>query len=218
VGKHLNTRLFAAALLLGVAVALAPASRLAAQARDGVGSDPIRPGDVVRLSVMSDRDLSGDYPVNQFGTVVLPVVGEYDVSSETQRSLRDKVIKDLRELRSAPDVEVVVLRRVRVLGEVNEPGVYPLDPTMTIADAVAMARGRTQFASEGKVLLRRGADVIDADLRLDLPLSESPVRSGDEIFVPRRGWMDRNLGIVVAAASTAVTVLVTLLLADGSGS
>jgi hypothetical protein len=68
------------------------------------------------------------------------------------------------------------------------------------------------IASEGKVVLRRGADVIATDLTLDLPLSESPVQSGDEILIPRRGWVDRNLGIVVAAASTAVTVIVTLLL------
>jgi len=214
VGKHLIPIDFARAVLLCMAAALVLAAPLGAQAREGVGSDPIRPGDVVRLTVLSDAGLSGDYPVNQFGTVVLPVVGEYEVATETQRSLRDKVIQDLREVRNAPDIELIVLRRVRVVGEVNQPGVYPLDPTMTIADAVAMARGRTELATEGKVLLRRGAQVIDADLRLDLPLSESPVQSGDEIFIPRRGWFDRNLGIVVAAASTAVTVVLTLLLSN----
>jgi len=214
VGKHLIPIDFARTVLLCMAAALVLAAPLGAQAREGVGSDPIRPGDVVRLTVLSDAGLSGDYPVNQFGTVVLPVVGEYEVATETQRSLRDKVIQDLREVRNAPDIELIVLRRVRVVGEVNQPGVYPLDPTMTIADAVAMARGRTELATEGKVLLRRGAQVIDADLRLDLPLSESPVQSGDEIFIPRRGWFDRNLGIVVAAASTAVTVVLTLLLSN----
>ena len=213
-GKHLIPIDFARTVLLCMAAALVLAAPLGAQAREGVGSDPIRPGDVVRLTVLSDAGLSGDYPVNQFGTVVLPVVGEYEVATETQRSLRDKVIQDLREVRNAPDIELIVLRRVRVVGEVNQPGVYPLDPTMTIADAVAMARGRTELATEGKVLLRRGAQVIDADLRLDLPLSESPVQSGDEIFIPRRGWFDRNLGIVVAAASTAVTVVLTLLLSN----
>ena len=88
--------------------------------------------------------------------MVLPLVGEYDVTHETNWSLREKVIRDLHEIRAARDIELVVLRRVRVVGEVNAPGVYPLDPTMSVADAVAMAKGRTQWADEGKVVLRRG--------------------------------------------------------------
>lgn len=191
------------------------AAPLVAQTRSDpatAGAESIHPGDVVRLTVLRDEDLSGDFPVNQFGTVVLPLVGEYDVTGESHRSLREKVIHDLREIRYAPDIEVVVLKRVRIVGEVNEPGVYPLDPTMTVADAVASAKGRTQFASEGTVILRRGAEVIDADLRTETPLSESLIASGDEIFVPRRGWVDRNLTAVVAGASTVVGILVTLLI------
>ena len=131
--------------------------------------------------------------------MVLPLVGEYDVTHETNWSLREKVIRDLHEIRAARDIELVVLRRVRVVGEVNAPGVYPLDPTMSVADAVAMAKGRTQWADEGKVVLRRGGgQVVDADLRLEMPLSESAILSGGEIFVPRRGWVDRNLSAVVA--------------------
>ena len=198
---------------LGVLLACAVHPTAAQTAPSGTppGSDPIRPGDVVRLTLLRDKDLSGDFPVNQFGTVVLPLVGEYDVTRENHRSFREKVIKDLQEIRYAKDIEVVVLRRVRVEGEVNEPGVLSLDPTMSIADAVAMAKGRTQFAEEGRVILRRRGEVIDADLRLDARVGESAVQSGDEIFVPRRGWIDRNLTAVVAGASTVATILITLL-------
>jgi protein involved in polysaccharide export with SLBB domain len=207
VHKHL----ISAALAVLFLCAVRPAAGQTAPAELPAGSEAILPGDVVRLTVLRDKDLSGDFPVNQFGTVVLPLVGEYDVSRESHRSLRDKVIRDLQEIRSAKDIEVVVLRRVRVVGEVNEPGVYPLDPTMTVADAVAMAKGRTQFASAGEVVLRRGGEVVDADLLLDQRVSESPIRSGDEIYIPRRGWVDRNLTAVVAGASTVATILITLL-------
>jgi polysaccharide export outer membrane protein len=198
-----------AVVLLGAA---GPSAAQSAPRDPSLGSDPIRPGDLVRVTLMRDKDLSGDFPVNQFGTVVLPLVGEYDVTSETHRTLRDRVIRDLQEIRYAKDIEVVVLRRVRVVGEVNEPGVLALDPTMSIADAIAMAKGRTQLASEGEVLLRRGGEVIDADLLLDARVGETPIRSGDEIFVPRRGWLDRNLTAVVAGASTVASILVTLLI------
>lgn len=199
------------AILLVLAL-LSPLPAVAQTAPDdGSGSDAIRPGDIVRLSVLRDKDLSGDFPVNQFGTVVLPLVGEYDVTRESHRSLRDRVIHDLQQVRYAKDIEVVVLRRVRVVGEVNEPGVYPLDPTMSIADAVAMAKGRNQFAREGQVILRRAGEVIDADLRMDARIGESPVRSGDEILIPRRSWADRNAGAVIGGLSALVGIVVTLI-------
>jgi protein involved in polysaccharide export with SLBB domain len=160
--------------------------------------------------VLRSDSLSGEFPVNQFGTVVLPLIGEYDVTRETHRSLRDRVIHDLQKVRYAPAIEVVVLKKVRVLGAVNEPGVYTLEPTMTIADAVAMARGRTELAREGEVMLRRGSEVIDADLRLETPLSEAPIRSGDEIFVPRTSWVSRNMTAVMMGASTLAGIIVTL--------
>lgn len=212
--KHLIIRSLPLVLPILAVLAATPA---AAQAGSGNGpaaatsAEPILPGDIVRLTVWREEDLSGDFPVNQFGLVVLPLVGEYDVSSETQWSLREKVIEDLRASRYNPSIELVVLRRVRVVGEVNEPGIYPLDPTMSVADAVAMARGRTQFAEEGDVVLRRGGNVIDADLRIDERIAESQIRSGDEILVPRRGWLDRNLTAVVAGGSTVIGILVTLL-------
>jgi len=213
VTKHLIPRLFSLSLPLLLTFA---GQSLAGQTGEVPGGvtveDVIRPGDVVRLTVIREEELSGDFPVNQFGTVVLPLVGEYDVTHESNRSLREKVIRDLQKIRSARDIELVVLRRVRVVGEVNEPGVYPLDPTMSVADAVALAKGRTQWADEGKVLLRRGSQVVVADLRLDMMVSESAILSGDEIFVPRLSWLDRNLSVAVVGGSTFAGILVTLLI------
>lgn len=212
--KHLIFRRLHLALPVLAALIAPPA---AAQTGSANGAAPpvpeerILPGDIVRLTVWREEDLSGDFPVNQFGLVVLPLVGEYDVSSETQWSLREKVTRDLRESRYNPSIELVVLRRVRVVGEVNEPGVFPLDPTMTVADAVAMARGRTQFAQEGHVMLRRGGAVVDADLRTDERIASSQIRSGDEIVVPRRSWLDRNAAAVIGGASALVGIIITLI-------
>ncbi len=223
--KHLKATSLALSLALLVtaharpalaqAQAPAPPADRTATSDDGItapaDAERIRPGDIVRLTVWREKDLSGEFPVNQFGLVVLPLVGEYDVSHETQWSLREKVIKDLRKSRYNPSIELVVLRRVRVVGEVNEPGVYPLEPTMSVADAVAMAKGRNQFAEEGRVVLRRDGRVVNADLRVDTKLSDAQIQSGDEILVPRRGWLDRNLTAVVAGASTVLGILVTVL-------
>ena len=205
--KHLISRgLIAIALL---ALVVQPASSQGAQ--ESVGAESVRPGDLVRLRVLRDSSLSGDYAVNQYGSVVLPILGAYDVTRETDRTLRDKVIRALLEVRFGPDIEVVVLPRVRVAGEVNAPGVYNLDPTFTVADAIAMAQGRTSLARVGDATLRRGGEVLSGDLRTDAQLSETRIRSGDEITVPRRSWLDQNAGTAVGAAMGLAGIIVTLI-------
>lgn len=204
-----------AALVLTLVGAAVPPTLQGQSGENGItapaDADRIRPGDVVRLTVWREEDLSGEFPVNQFGLVVLPLVGEYDVAGETQWTFREKVLGHLRESLHNPGIELVVLRRVRVVGEVTEPGVYPLEPTMTIADAVAMARGRNPFSEEGRVVLRRDGEVIDADLREDVSISEAQIQSGDEILVPRRSFIDRHLTAIVTGASAIGGILVTLL-------
>ena len=208
--KHLIPR----ALLLALAWLAAAGAPAAAQGTSpsgaGVAPEPVHPGDVIRLSVLSDRDLSGDYPVNSYGTVVLPLLGEVDVSRDDERTLRTRVIAALREVRFGPDIEVVVLRRVRVMGEVNQPGVFTLEPTLTVSDAIAMAQGRTQFANASQVVLHR--DGVDHVLNLytDVEIADAPIQSGDEIRVPRRSWLDLNAGSVIGAAMGAVGIIVTL--------
>ena len=211
--KHLHP----GGLVLGLAVAAAwvlatgPLLAQTGPAGPEAPGAPVRPGDVVRLRVLRDSVMSGEYTVNQYGAVVLPLLGEYDVSRETDRTLRAHVIRALQDLREGSDIEVTVLRRVRVVGEVNEPGVFTLDPSMTIADAVAMAMGRTRDAHEGVVLLQRGGTLIAGDLRKDRQLAESPVQSGDEIRVPRMSWAARNTPSILGGVLGLAGLLISLL-------
>lgn len=201
-----------AGLLLVVPPLSAPASAQTLPQRvDEGGGALIYPGDVVRLTVFPGEDLTGEFPVNQFGSVVLPLVGEYEVRAETHMSLREKVIRAFRDRLVDPSVELIVLKRVRVLGQVNEPGVLNLDPTMTVADALAMARGTAPSAHEGIVQLRRGGETLVADLRVETPIFDSRIRSGDEIFVPARSWLDRNTSAVLGFAGGLLGVAVALI-------
>ena len=184
-------------------------------ANDGAGDGadaPILPGDVVSLTVWREEGLTGEFPVNQFSTVVLPMLGEYQVAGETHRSFKEKVVHDFLQRIVNPSIEVIVLKRVRVLGEVNEPGVYALDPTMAVADALAMAKGSGPNAREGMVLLRRNGEIVVADLRADTRISDYRIRSGDELVVPPRSWFDRNTGPVLGAASAFIGLVVALIL------
>jgi polysaccharide export outer membrane protein len=177
---------------------------------EAAGDEAIRPGDAVRLAVWRHEDLTGDFPVNQYGVVVLPRLGEIDVSGETHRSLRERVIRALRETVVSPSIEVVVLKRIRVLGEVQEANVFLLDPTMTVADALAMAGGTTPQGRQGAVVLRRDGVALVADLAVDTRISEAAIRSGDELVVPQRSWFDRNSNALIGAGAGVLGLLVAL--------
>ena len=106
-------------ILLTLAVAPAPAETQSVQ-------DPeellLMPGDILRVVVWREPDLSGDFQVDQDGTLVLPLLGKLLLTDRAWNIVRDDLMQDyLRDLRN-PSIELTPFRSVYVLGEVNLPG------------------------------------------------------------------------------------------------
>ncbi len=82
--------------------------------------------------------------------------------------------------------------RVTVMGEVRNPGVYPLGQGLTALTACALAGGPTDFAAMHNVKLVRLEGRSTRQYRIDLARirqgkDEDPVLlSGDRLDVPRR--------------------------------
>jgi protein involved in polysaccharide export with SLBB domain len=188
---------------------------LEAQTSDPELDPPVLPGDHVELRISQEDDLSGSFPVDQHFIVTLPLIGDINVREETERSLRAKVREGLQEQLRNPSIQLRVLKRVRVLGAVIAPGIFYVDLTMSVADVVALAGGRTPAAREGAVALRRDGQVLMTDVFIDTLFSDIAVRTGDEILILERSWLDRNLGPVVTGISATVSVLIALLLSGG---
>ncbi len=89
-------------------------------------------------------------------------------------------------------VDVAVLRRVQVVGAVQKPGLYHVDPTMTIADAIALAGGVSPDGRTDRVEIIREGQRLRAGTGRML-ISQSAVQSGDQLFVPERSWVSRNM-------------------------
>ena len=189
--------------------------RLEAQTSDRELDPPVLPGDRVELAISQEDDLSGNFPVDQHFIVTLPLIGDIDVRGETERSLRDKVRDGLQDELRNPSIQVRVLKRVRVLGAVIAPGIFYVDVTMSVADVLALAGGRTPAAREGAVALRRDGEVMTTDVFVDTVFSDLAVRTGDELLILERSWLDRNLAPVVTGISATVSVLLALLIGGG---
>ncbi|MEO5579980.1 MAG: SLBB domain-containing protein, partial [Gemmatimonadaceae bacterium] len=111
-----------------------------------------------------------------------------------------------------PSVTITPLRRIYVLGEVAKPGLYTVDPTISLAGAVAIAGGATASGDLDRLRVVRNGKVVLDRAAAGSSLSAINIRSEDQVFVDRRGWLDRNSALAASAVLSAATLVATLLL------
>jgi polysaccharide export outer membrane protein len=194
-------------------VGTASATHAAVQASartDAVPSDsasPLRSGDAIRLRIWREPDLSGDFTVDDQGIVTLPKLGPVQAAGEPIDALKSRVTAAYAAYLNQPSIEVIPLRRIRVAGSVKNPGLYTVDPTVTIADALTLAGGTTPQGKNDVVRLIRDGKSTDVAITQDPVFAQSRLRSGDQLYVPERGWFSRNAGLVFAGISAIATLI-----------
>lgn len=198
-----------AILLLALAT---PAAQAAAQAAPAISAAEAtaQPGDLIKIEVWREEDMSGEFLVEADGTVTLPLLGEIQISAIPLSELRQHLLARYREELRNPSISITPLRRVYVLGEVNEPGLHSVDPTVSLAGAVGIAGGPTLSGDLRRIrVVRDGAVILDR-VRSESALATLDIRSGDQIFVDRRSWLDRNSTGVMTTIVSLVSLLVVL--------
>lgn len=194
-------------LLLGLL--LLPGGALAQDAAQRI---VLQPGDAIQVKILREPKLNGDFLVNDRGESVLPILGTRQVAGLPWVVVRDSLrAAYARELRD-PDVGLVPLRRIFVLGMVDNPGVYYMDPLGTIAQSVAVAGGLTADGDPTRIRIVRGGVTVIPRIALDAPMQASDLQSGDQILVERRSWFDRNSAAVIGAGAGLLGVIATLVL------
>lgn len=202
---------------LAASVALFGAGPVASQQPDslavaarGSSSARIQPGDRIALRVWREPELSDTLTVDQNGTVVLPRLGPFSLAQQTVGALQDSLRVRYAEFLRNPSIEVTVLRRVGVHGEVQEPRLYWVDVTMTLRDVIALAGGLTDIANVHTVTIVRGSTSRQVrDWERGGPLA-SDLLSGDQIVVGRTSWLSRNALAVVSAAGVLTSIIITI--------
>ena len=174
---------------------------------DGVSAEPLAPGDAIQLAFSREPDLGGDFAVDENGAVVLPLLGTRTVRQRSPAELKRSLLAEYAQQIRNQDVRITMLRRVRILGAVKNPGLYRVDPTMTVVDAVALAGGATEQGKLKRVQLYRDGHVVGSNLDLNARLLPQ-LHSGDQIMVPERSWFSRNGGYVIAAGISAAGIII----------
>jgi protein involved in polysaccharide export with SLBB domain len=192
--------LLALPLVVGAQQGAQQMARVSAQPEDTIPDFVLRavtahprPGDRVWFHVWREPKLSDTVMVDERGDVMLPKVGIINASALTIGAFRDTVRVRIAEfLRDSP-IELVVLRRVAVNGEVARPNVYYVDVTTTVRDVIARAGGLNEAGNTNNVVvIRDGQRIPVHDWQRDRS-TNSDLRSGDQVVVGRKSWLSMNM-------------------------
>lgn len=179
-----------------------------------VTDEPLLPGDRIGVTFSAERELSGEFPVDETFDAALPLLGRTNVEGVGGAALRDSLIRAYEVQVRNQTVQVTLLRRVRVLGEVRQPGLYHVDPTMALIDAIALAGGATDQGRLDDVDIMRDGRVAADDVAT-ANLVGSYVQSGDQIIVPKTSWLSRNAAWVIGGSVSTAAIIVTALINAG---
>jgi len=207
------TALAAAASTSLAVLAQAPAPVLAANAAASAPAAaaaavvPVRPAtpngyvigvdDVLSILFWRDKDLSApEITVRPDGKVTLPLLNDVQAAGLTPEQLRDTVLDAARKYVEDPNPTVIVKeiksRKVFITGQVEKPGPYPLNGTVTVLQLIATAGGLRDFA-DGKnisvIRVREGKQAVFEfnyqDLLKKRYLSQNiELTPGDTVVVP----------------------------------
>jgi protein involved in polysaccharide export with SLBB domain len=143
-------------------------------------------GDKLRVTVFGEKDLSGDFDVNDQGVVALPLIGPVSVAGKTLDETEVLITQSYGKsylVNPRVNVEVLNYRPFYILGEVQKPGSYPYVNGLTVLNAVALAGGYTPRANKDHIVIRRAAN---PDAGEQSTGEDSRVLPGDVVRVPER--------------------------------
>jgi polysaccharide export outer membrane protein len=143
--------------LLACCVIVALAWATGATAQDA--NYTVKPGDLLSISVWKEPDLQKPALVRPDGSFSFPLVGEIDAKGKTVADLNKAMSQKLAKYISDPVVTVSIQEikgnKVYVIGQVNKPGEFIMNPTVDVMQALSMAGGTTPFAALGDIVILR---------------------------------------------------------------
>ncbi|WP_371875659.1 polysaccharide export protein EpsE [Duganella aceris] len=155
-------------------------------------------GDVVRITVYNNPDLTLETRIADGGNISFPLLGQVNVNGLTIPDAERKIagLLDSRKIVKQPQVNILVSavqsQQVSVLGQVLRPGRYPIDGKRNVLDMLAQAGGITADGADVVSVIRKRdgqttkelVDVVEmmrgGDLTRDLELA-----GNDVLFVER---------------------------------
>lgn len=124
------------------------------------GGYRLHAGDSITVSVWKELDLQRKVMVRPDGRFSFPLAGEVQAAGRTPDEVRIDIEGKLKKF--IPEAVVTVItedfagNRVYVIGQVNKPGMFIMNPQLTVLQALSLAGGSTPFAKLDDISILRG--------------------------------------------------------------
>ena len=176
------------------AQAAQPAPQAQAQAPEG--DYKLHAGDSITVSVWKELELQRKVVIRPDGRFSFPLAGEVQAAGRSADEVRTELEGALKQY--IPEAVVAVMvedvsgNRVYVIGQVNKPGMYVMNPQLTVIQALSLAGGGTPFAKLDRITVIRGKGTAQKTMpfRYDQVVEGKSLQqnvtleSGDVVLVP----------------------------------
>jgi polysaccharide export outer membrane protein len=157
------------------------------------------PGDIIRITVFQNPDLTTEARVSEKGMLTFPLLGAVSVGGKSTSAAEAEIAARLRDggFVRQPQVNVLPVQirgnQVSVLGQVNRPGRFPLETAnLRLTDMIATAGGISGGGADVVIFIgmRSGKQVRR---EIDLPslflsgetVNDIVMAAGDIVYVHR---------------------------------
>lgn len=154
-------------------------------------------GDLLQITMFGTQDFNADFRVSSSGDISLPPLGLVHVaglsSSEAEKLIERQLVDGgfYREPRVSVFEKEYVTQGVSILGEVKNPGVYPLLADRHLLDLISQAGGLTANASKTISVTHAGQStpsIVELSSDPELATTSNPaILPGDTIVVATAG-------------------------------
>jgi polysaccharide export outer membrane protein len=141
----------------------------------------IQPGDLLFVSVWKEQDLQKEVLVRPDGGISFPLAGDMIADGKSVQELQAELTEELSKL--IPDLTVTVAVReilgnkIYVIGKVEEPGQFVVNPNVDVMQALSIAGGTTAFAALNDIRILRRVD----SKQIAIPFKYGEVEDGENL-------------------------------------
>jgi polysaccharide export outer membrane protein len=116
-------------------------------------------GDSLEISVWKEPDLTKTVVVRPDGKFSFPLAGEIVGAGRSVAQVQTEITARLQKYIPEPVVTATITilegNRVYVIGQVNKPGSYVMNPRLNVLQALSVAGGMTPFAGTNDIIVLR---------------------------------------------------------------
>jgi polysaccharide export outer membrane protein len=118
--------------------------------------------------VWKELDLQRKVMIRPDGRLSFPLAGEVQAAGRTADEVRIDIEGQLKKFIPEAVVTVIVEdfsgNRIYVIGQVNKPGMFIMNPHLTVLQALSLAGGHTPFAKLDSISILRGMGTAQKSL------------------------------------------------------